>query len=70
MISIQEVNLVLRVVTSAGSFAFLGSVNVVLYNMLFHYIFTIHSQVYSHSMHSCCELGCCGQHKLATVCKT
>ena len=43
MISIQEVNLVLRVVTSAGSFAFLGSVHVVLYNMLFHYIFTIYS---------------------------
>jgi hypothetical protein len=36
MICIQEVNLVLRVVTSAGSFALLGSVKVVLYNMLFH----------------------------------
>ena len=31
----QEVNFVLTVVTSAGSFAFLGSVKVVLYNMLF-----------------------------------
>ena len=36
MICIQEVNLVLRVFTLAVSFALVGSVKVVLYNMLFH----------------------------------
>jgi len=36
MICIQEASLVLRVVTSAGSFASLGSVEAVLYNNLLH----------------------------------
>lgn len=50
MICIQEVKFVLRAVTSAGSFAFLGSVKVVLHNMLFHLHNYNSLEVYSHSM--------------------
>jgi len=65
MICIQEVNLVLRVVTLAGSFALLGSVKLVLYNMLFH----LHNAL-KFTPIVCCEVGCCGQQKLATIYKT